>query len=89
MLNHRDTLEDGNLTKSWYIKQNIAELACAVFNIIGLGIGFVAYDIDNDLQGFTQTSIFPLNKSFDFSALKFYLYWTLLMSTICLSIFNF
>ena len=83
-VNDRDTFEDGNLTNNWYIKQNLAELSCGVFNIIGLGIGFLAYDIENDLVNIydpkTQASIGP-----DLAlSVKTYLYWLLLFSTICL-----
>ncbi len=83
MVNDRDTLEDGNLTKNWYIKQSIAELGCGVFNLIGLGIGFVAYDVENDLQSFYNIKSSPLNLT-DSTSLKYYLYWMLLISTILL-----
>ena len=83
MVNDRDTLEDGNLTKNWYIKQNIAELGCGVFNLIGLGIGFVAYDVENDLKSIDNMKESPLSLN-DTDSLKSYLYWMLLMSTILL-----
>jgi hypothetical protein len=62
----------------------LAELGCGVFNIIGLGIGFIAYDIDNDLVNIydpnTQASIGP-NLALDVTTA---LYWLLFFSTICL-----
>lgn len=85
LTNDRDTLEDGNLAKSWYIKQNLMELACGVFNVIGLGIGFIAYDLDTDLSSmFSGELTSPLSADESMS-IKTYLYWLLLVSTILLS----
>lgn len=86
LTNDRDTLEDGNLAKSWYIKQNLMDLACGVFIIIGLGIGFIAYDVDTDLSSiFTGNIRSELDKE-ESDLLKTYLYWILFFSTLILSI---
>ena len=84
MINDRDTLEDGNLTKSWFVKQNIAELGCGIFNLIGLGLGFIAYDVENDLQSIYDSNLTTTISFNQSDSLKNYLYWMLLISTLCL-----
>lgn len=87
LTNDRDTLEDGNLAKSWYIKQNLMELACGVFNVIGLGLGFIAYDLDTDLSSMFSGELTSPLSSDQSTSIKTYLYWLLLVSTVLLSKF--